>query len=873
MKNKLFALIVFSIFISLIPFSFAQTQSPNASLINITLSSPKYGASQVDRFPLVVNTSNASTCRYTFNPALNYSDITSPDNQFQTTNGFTHTIPEIILNLPEKEEKILYVLCRTTETGYENNGFPKNISLMIDRTAPVIVYKKANPEFAIEKIEVELIAETDDFSICRFDRVNPSQEEYFAFFENANISQFKKINKITLTSPTISDNSNYTYLVSCMNNAEKFSTIEQISFKINLSVQNEIVQVYPTGVIITKDTEVSVTTNRDSTCRYGDDYFNSFPQKNEKMHFIQEQNLQEKEHVYKVRCDFDQGSPAILQTEIRFFVSMTLPGKVSIQTASETCSNNSLNATLSLNNTQGIIGYYYQLTDSKNNTLVNKTFTNTSFISIENLNLTKGEKYLWEAWSIDYAGRNGTHAITTGTTILGDEVCKETGPLLNATSKLTEKGISISLSCTDKAGACKNTTYLVIGSSNSACSCGTCNYTLYAQPFFITENITLCFTGFNIKNLSAEKNLSFKYLNCGSNIAECCGSKKAQICDPDCRNMALECNIQLIDTDGDTIPDTKEEECGLNPNINDAEEDNDEDGISNKDECLGYKGYTSDPNKTDTDGDGVDDKTEIDKGSDPNDQADYPTDTDTDGDGIPNKVEIKCGLNPNLDDANNHNDEDKISNKDECLGYMGYTTDPNKTDTDGDGVDDKTEIDKGTDPNDSEDFPKSPILSILLFVLGIGIIGGGVYLFIKFKPISAPSSFSKQQGLNTNKNIMRDASKPFVNFNDTQKEMQGYANQQHAAALSPSKKEDLDYVLKRKKEQLKLRNMSTIFDEFAKEGLNVDEKKVQNFEKISETRSDERKKLFNKLEDMSKEDVFEEVESLSKKEKRKKNEN
>ncbi len=80
------------------------------------------------------------------------------------------------------------------------------------------------------------------------------------------------------------------------------------------------------------------------------------------------------------------------------------------------------------------------------------------------------------------------------------------------------------------------------------------------------------------------------------------------------------------------------------------------------------EGNTVTPPTTDTDGDGLTDKEEIEKGTD-------PLKKDTDGDGLSDKEEIEKGI------------------------------DPLKKDTDGDGFSDKEEVDKGTNPKDPESKP------------------------------------------------------------------------------------------------------------------------------------------------------------------------
>ena len=77
---------------------------------------------------------------------------------------------------------------------------------------------------------------------------------------------------------------------------------------------------------------------------------------------------------------------------------------------------------------------------------------------------------------------------------------------------------------------------------------------------------------------------------------------------------------ELVDTDGDTMPDVWELDNGLDPNTDDADGDLDGDLLSNADESR----YGTDPNDQDTDGDGWTDKEEIDNGTNPNDDLRDP---------------------------------------------------------------------------------------------------------------------------------------------------------------------------------------------------------------------------------------------------------
>ena len=109
---------------------------------------------------------------------------------------------------------------------------------------------------------------------------------------------------------------------------------------------------------------------------------------------------------------------------------------------------------------------------------------------------------------------------------------------------------------------------------------------------------------------------------------------------------------------------------------------------------------------------------------------------DTDGDGLPDEWEIQNGLNPNdPNDAGLDPDNDGLTNSEEFEVHKTYaqSTDPNLADTDGDGFTDKEEIDKGTSPVDPEDFPKSNLKKILMFIFGIVVlISGCGYLAYRF---------------------------------------------------------------------------------------------------------------------------------------------
>ena len=141
-------------------------------------------------------------------------------------------------------------------------------------------------------------------------------------------------------------------------------------------------------------------------------------------------------------------------------------------------------------------------------------------------------------------------------------------------------------------------------------------------------------------------------------------------------------SINDADTDNDQLPDGLEVTLSLDPNatdsddngISDAQEDADDDGLSNLDEINA----TSDPLNPDTDGDGLQDGIEIALSL-------SPVNTDTDDNGT--------------SDADEDADLDSLSNLAEI---QTHNTDPATFDSDSDGLGDGSEITLGLDPTNAD---------------------------------------------------------------------------------------------------------------------------------------------------------------------------
>ena len=172
------------------------------------------------------------------------------------------------------------------------------------------------------------------------------------------------------------------------------------------------------------------------------------------------------------------------------------------------------------------------------------------------------------------------------------------------------------------------------------------------------------------------------------------------------------------DDDGDGIPNDYEEANGLDPDdFTDAGQDPDNDGLTNLDEFnLG-----TDPNISDTDGDGLDDGAE--GGADPllpdsdldglldgqevNVFGSDPTNPDSDFDGLSDGLEVALSGDPTSAVPFGDDDGDSLTNIDEVTVHG---TDPTLLDTDGDGATDGEEILIGSDPLVADTIPPTVML-------------------------------------------------------------------------------------------------------------------------------------------------------------------
>ncbi|PPK98191.1 secreted protein with Ig-like and vWFA domain [Kineococcus xinjiangensis] len=182
-------------------------------------------------------------------------------------------------------------------------------------------------------------------------------------------------------------------------------------------------------------------------------------------------------------------------------------------------------------------------------------------------------------------------------------------------------------------------------------------------------------------------------------------------------------------------------------------DDSDRDGLSNLVELA----FGADPRVLDTDGDGLPDAVEIQRG------APYlmPGTADTDGDGTPDGAEDTDGDGLTAareavlatDDLQPDSDGDRL---DDAAEADRHRTDPTRPDTDGDGLDDAAELRVGTDPrvadSDGDGTPdgREVVTGVVsrpdgtsIALSGSGDLAGGLEIKQVDSPVTAPGAVTR----------------------------------------------------------------------------------------------------------------------------------
>ena len=669
----------------------------DANPLVITLINPKFGTASKPIFDIVIETDNNADCRYSLDNNFEFEFM----DRFTTTGSTQHIISNFnkIASGDIGTHK-LNIRCKD-----QQGTTLKSFDINVDTTQPQLKSSFAFPNPIIEKPSVTtLTVESNEPVICKFSNISKEFDKMEGKFEGFDNYIFKIINKQSIT---LENEGSYLYFVACKNKAELSSEVKEISFKVDLTISISITSHTPeffnsTNVIL------AIETNKKSQCQFSEtdktaksgEIFGA-PGYSHTRQLISTLG----KHTFYVICK-DQFLEKFSDVATVIFTIDTTPPIILFVNDDSTLEDNpeftyskdSLRVKWnSIENESGISSHLYSVVDaSTSNMILNWTPSNTNnqWVLVtrdgESLGLTNRSKYFFRVRAKNVVGLFSDAKESDGITV---DTSLKPSTCSNKIKDSNETDV-------DCGGFCEQCEVAQKCLTNIDCKSSFCNNGVCAAPK-CDDNI---------------KNQQETDVDCGGSCKKCQNSK---VCSSnnDCQSGFCSfgvCKPQESCSDGKLSPSESDIDCGgpCPTKCSEGKYCNADEDCSEKLECVSSickKSITS--------------------------EIEQPGILDSDGDGLPDEWEIQHGLNPNdPDDANIDSDNDGLTNLEEfdVQKIHGKSTDPNQADTDVDGFSDKEEIDKGTNPVDPEDFLKSNLTKVILFVLGItALLLGFGYLAYK----------------------------------------------------------------------------------------------------------------------------------------------
>ena len=670
----------------------------NPTVINLL--NPKFGVASKYTFDIVVETDNDADCRYSLDNNFEY-EFMSP---FTITGSILHRISSF--NEIASGDTIIHKLnirCKTKKYGVTYKSF----DISVDSTPPQLISAFTFPNPIIEQpFTTTFSVEADEPVICKYSSSSKEFDVMEGKFEGFDNNTFKTINKQEIT---VESEGKYLYYVSCKNKAELISNVKEIQFDVDLSIPLEIISHTPeffnsTNVIL------AIETNKKAQCQFSE---TDVTAKTGELFGASGYTHTKKlisslgKHTYYVVCK-DQFLKKFSDVKsIIFTVDVTPPIILSVNDSSTLTDKPEFTWNAehlrvkwnSIDDESKVSSHLYSLIESGTlNVIVNWTtsYVNNEWIIVKKANgtslmLTNSNRYFFRVKAQNVVGLSSNISESDGITV--DTSLKP----INCTNGIKDEK-ETDIDCGGVCDLCELGKKCLI---NSDCKVNFCYNVLCTAPK-CDDNV---------------KNQEESDIDCGGSCKKC-QSNKACNTNTDCESGFCSfgfCKPQDSCFDGKLTNTESDVDCGGACPTKCSEEKH----CDINENCdTGLQCVSSTCKKcadNDKDCNGV-----------PDDQE--SKEKDTDGDGMLDDWEIQHGLNPNdPSDARLDTDNDGLTNIEEynVKKIYGKSTDPNNADTDSDGFTDKRELDKGTNPTDPEDFPKSSLTKIILFVLGILVLLSG----------------------------------------------------------------------------------------------------------------------------------------------------
>ncbi len=553
-------------------------------------------------------------CKFDFVSGFNYDEV--PQYRILESSAGQYAFAafpgEVISEFPEEGGvKKIYLKCE----NHVGELSPETVmNLEYDPTTPNIVKAYAEPAEILEEVKTTLFVDTDDKTMCRYsdDSESTGSREYGTMefsFPGEEQKLIDRMHQDIFSISFVGPKKDYVLATQCRNGAEDLSDISEIFFAVDYSQAGYIIpgSLLPEGYIGRNDATLSVNTSKNAICEYRqDNVFLPFSGSGGRFHTKEVSNLSESHHTYLVRCTMGDH---VAEAQIKFTVDLTSPKVTSINDGNRTCGLQELSAFVYTDD-ENVTQYYYELFEKavpggRSNGTSPAGVISSGVIAVEQpiriggLNLTEGNWYAVRVKAGDAAGNLGNYGESDGVlaTFSNDSVCEadKAAPFISLVVNESCTNVRAELHCEDEVG-CRSILY---GTERTSSLCSALeNYN--GKSILFESTGWLCYDAVDNtgNNGSGLKQVIFKDED-GDGISDGCDqcpdtSSGRQVSDEGCASGEVPRLLGTEDMDGDGLPDSWEEMynkegCEFDP----QKEDSDGNGISDHDEDYDGDGYNN----------------------------------------------------------------------------------------------------------------------------------------------------------------------------------------------------------------------------------------------------------------------------------------
>ncbi len=698
----------------------------------ISIIRPNYGVSGTGSFEVLLYTNKPADCRYEIGRNSTWLIMESFE-QVNATGNFSqyHKILSYPTIPPEAISK-MYVLCNDSYGKMMSE--PELLIFKYDTTPPRINVTLIPQTLYQNPLETDLIVISDDLTRCKIGN-NSLQTTWeginFASLPGFNNGTYKKthISRLKFDDRTGS----FPVVVMCENvlgeKSQAVTKIVTVNTNLSLTIEDHTTRWSGLPYI----TLLVETNRKDVSCYYSQnrDSITTEMVNDSNQHYSYFRYHPDGEYQFYVQCKSPVNDKII---EITAGQDTTPPSKPFVDDTTSminfSFSLKELSASFDAeDNISGVSRYRYAIYSKARDYRITEWIeTNRDSVTVKNLNLSNRTWYYFKAFAMNYAGLWST---TTGksdgvyiNTSMIPEICAN-----NRRDVGQESGIDCGIDCPPcpLGQGCEDhddcDSGLMCGATKT-CIVSVCNDSIKGP----LESDIDC--GGPCDKCGIDKDCSSD-LDCGVDL-KCSFAGKCEV------SIAAICSNGKLDTAYESDVDCGKR-CTINENIRCTGGQHCEDGNDCASrECL-PSGICSGASSGDSDLDNVQDHLDNCPAISNQDQKDFDSDglgdvcdPDDDNDGIKDSVEIEAGLNPKFaGDSKEDYDGDTLTNFEELVTYSQYIMNIANKDTDGDGIDDNIEIEKGTAPDDPKDPGRSSWWWILLIILFLLLIIGLIFYYIQ----------------------------------------------------------------------------------------------------------------------------------------------